>query len=177
MAHPHLLPPFPIYLILWATFPWLPMLVTTCAGETAELACPCPFSPLLLSTAHMISFRHFLSALFSKAYQWLHQRRMTRMSILPPCSISFYSHTFPCPVYSLFHKCMAMSWDIGFLFCVRRGSKGTFLDKDSLMIHWYHNYKKFIFTLKLLLSVNIFSLSVQFLAKLYVRPSESYKFI
>lgn len=35
---------------------------------------PLPFCTLLLSNSHMISSRHFLSALFSKPYQWLHWR-------------------------------------------------------------------------------------------------------
>lgn len=78
-----------------------------------------------------ISFRHSLSALFSKPYQWLHWRVhwWPGWAVFPLAAFPFYSHTSPSPAYSLFFKWMVMSWDTGYLF-------GLCLEKQQWCIPW-----------------------------------------
>lgn len=170
MAHPHLPPPFPICPILWATFPW-PTMLSPCVlvrqpnlralAHSAHCSCQIP----------MIAFRQFLSSVFSKPYQWLHWRVhwWPGWAFSPPAVFPF-TLTSPFPADSLFYNWMAVSWDTGYLFgfCLER-QQCTFLDQGSLMLHCHHNYKKYIFTLKLLLP----SLSVvQFLAQIVCKTQQ-----
>ena len=113
----------------------------------------------------MMSFRHFLSAFLNKPCHWLHWR----MHCLPgwalsPLAIFPFTPTSPQPQLI---SCFINGWQFPgtqaiFLVCAWRGSSGTFLAQGSLMLQWYHYYKKYIFMLKLLLPMNIFSLWVQF---------------
>lgn len=169
MAHPHLPPPFLHlvghfsltvtachYMCWWdnQTCRSLPIL------PTALVKCPQDF----LQTLAQCSLQQVLSVITLKS------ALMIRMSILPSCSISFYFHTFPSPAYSLFYKWTAMSWDTGYLLglWLYISWSGVF---DATLVS---QIQKYIFILKLLLSMNISSLSWQFLAKLSLRPSKSY---
>lgn len=166
MAHPYPPPAFPMCPISWATLPLLPMLVTTCAGETTKLACPCPFCPPRLSNSHMIPFRHFLSALFSKPYQWFHWRVhwWPGWAFFPPAVFPF---TPTCPHPQLI-PCFINGWQCPgaqaiFSVCVWRGSNGSLqlqwanahcksngsYIQGSLMLYWYHYYKKIHFHSKI----------------------------